>query len=82
MYKVKANWLLDKVSPWNYENDHGQESNALEGFSLTKLKDCLTQIKVITITKHVPLYAAMQVYSLPVHEASTFCHPLEYLDSN
>lgn len=49
MYKVKANWLLDKVSPWNYENDHGQESNALEGFSLAKLKDCLTQIKVITI---------------------------------
>lgn len=45
MYKVKANWLLDKVSPWNYENDHGQESNTLEGFSLTKLKDCLTQIK-------------------------------------
>jgi len=45
VYKVKANWLLDKVSPWSYENNYGQENGALEGFSLSKLKDCLTQIK-------------------------------------
>ncbi|XP_078352521.1 kinetochore-associated protein 1-like isoform X2 [Oculina patagonica] len=45
VYKVKANWLLDKVSPWSYENNHGQENDALEGFSLAKLKDCLAQIK-------------------------------------
>ena len=50
MYKVKANWLLEKVSPWSYENNHGQESGALEGFSLTKLKDCLAQIKVTNMT--------------------------------
>jgi len=46
VYKVKANWLLDKVSPWSYENNYGQENGALEGFSLCKLKDCLAQIKV------------------------------------
>ena len=51
MYKVKANWLLDKVSPWSYENNnnHGQENDALEGFSITKLKDCLAQIKVAVV---------------------------------
>ncbi|KAJ7374444.1 Kinetochore-associated protein 1 [Desmophyllum pertusum] len=41
VYKVKANWLLDQVSPWSYENNQG----ALEGFSLSKLKNCLAQIK-------------------------------------
>lgn len=46
MYKVKANWLLDKVSPWSYENNNLQENGALEEFSLGKLKDCLAQIKV------------------------------------
>ena len=47
MYKVKANWLLDKVSPWSYENNQGQgTSDVLEGFSLSKLKDCFAQIKV------------------------------------
>lgn len=46
MYKVKANWLLDKVSPWSNENNYGQENDALEGFSLSKLKECLAQIKV------------------------------------
>ena len=47
VYKVKANWLLDKVSPWSYENSQGQKtSDVLEGFSLSKLKDCFAQIKV------------------------------------
>ncbi|XP_068682913.1 kinetochore-associated protein 1-like isoform X1 [Montipora foliosa] len=41
VYKVKANWLLDKVSPWN-NNDKG---TAEEEFSLSKLKNCFSQIK-------------------------------------
>lgn len=44
MYKVKANWLLDKVSPWSSENS---QSDVLEGFSISKLKDCFAQIQVV-----------------------------------
>ena len=43
---MKANWLLDKVSPWSYDNNAGK-SDVLEGFSLSKLKDCFAQIKVV-----------------------------------
>lgn len=50
MYKVKANWLLDKVSPWSYDNNYLQENGALEEFSLSKLKDCLAQIKVGSVS--------------------------------
>ena len=42
---MKANWLLDKVSPWN-NNDKG---TAEEEFSLSKLKNCFSQIKVLII---------------------------------
>ncbi|XP_074632538.1 kinetochore-associated protein 1-like [Acropora palmata] len=41
VYKVKANWLLDQVSPWNYDKNQG----TAEEFSLNKLKDCFAQIK-------------------------------------
>ena len=43
---MKANWLLDKVSPWSYDNN-AEKSDVLEGFSLSKLKDCFAQIKVV-----------------------------------
>ncbi|XP_015773780.1 PREDICTED: kinetochore-associated protein 1-like [Acropora digitifera] len=43
VYKVKANWLLDQVSPWNYDKNQG----TAEEFSLNKLKDCFAQIKVL-----------------------------------
>ena len=47
VYKVKANSLLDMVSPWSYAGNEGPErSEPAEQFALTELKSCLTNIKV------------------------------------
>ena len=48
VYKVKANWLLDMVSPWSNTSSEGTAARSQPGeqFSLAELKDCLTKIKV------------------------------------
>lgn len=48
MYKVKANDLIDQLSPWNVDRLNEEETNE----KIDQLRACLDLVKVMCLTSY------------------------------